>query len=1274
MFLLAVGMLWAAPLYKWSFDDGENIDVSTGMTEFGRTIDYDFTGLNSGEHQDCRFKAGDCCNPEKMFEASPLGKCLRVGKGTGYANLLNVKLPKKISAKQGTVAFWICPEDWDGPAQGTQREFLTCASDGHGLQSVFTIYKNSGNNALFFLIGKFDREYWSHTAASVWNWKRGDWHFICASWSSTKIYLSIDGQTIEADRKPADCDDFCLLKLGGEDNQYHGGVSLMDELQLYDKSMTIAEMEALYGASRSAMGFRNTPMGCALGIKTPAPATSLASGDYSFISNMSFDISQATMDNNVKWGVSRDAENIYLACQSPEPVRPAAVFRRDGALWEDESVEFHLERQKHHWQFIFNETEAFYDSYENDPAWNAENVKISQNRKDGMWLLQATIPWSQIGGAPADGEIAYMTLARSGSEVGSVAMTPLLRSFSDYANFLKIAFDSTSSPVALDFAELPSSEGKFNFQVSSDGAFDVNFCAMEPNERKLYDKKLDGVSTIIHKGENVARDGIVSFDVKQDGRELAVGKVKYAYVMPLKFLYMKTDIEHQTLECGVNVNALFRHGERLVQRLTGKDGTIVREKKIPAAEVVSGKTVLKWDMTDLEPGRYEYSLLTECDGAESVQHHQYYFKPGNSEPWNETFYEPLKEPLPPWKTPVVNGQRLECLTQSFAFDGSLFPAEVTAYGKQLLDAPMALRVNGKILDKNASFQVDETTPLHVAFTTKAEAEGLKFTVHGVLEFDGWCRFALDYEPLSEKTTINDLAFVMPVAAAHSSLVSLFEPAEIPRKYMNGTLGTECEIDLSKHPVFWFGDADYGLFWGADSFRGTHLRNLEKNMSMKRASTSDTAVAVVKFVDEPFVLTKRRTIEFGIQPTPAKEPRKDVRRPFMLAGGLQSDAGQYLQIFNYHNPEFFDAKVYKGRFKAAQDRNEPFYTIYGCYYGISPFCPEWSWYAERWISSPPGIGQFKQDFPVNSEDARNRGLWGFACLQEPEFFRWQLYWLVMGLHSKEFWRRDYYFDMAYPRACDNELHGCGWTDDFGVKRMTYPLTANREFTKAIKKAMNDNAPANVLSLHASSESLPPVCCFADAIQEGEVFVSRVAKEESYYTIFTPELFQACYTGRQCGLNIEYGAQFCRSCYMLRPEREEYWRREQKAPEAVRAVRHFFGYCLLHAVRPVAGAGIYNEGNVLNGQMAKIGFCSKDTVFIPYWHTSELPYHAANGVMMSVYCLPDGRKLLVLLNDTDSEVKTSVTPSVGAVNLEKDESIDLNTIIMAPRELKLLIAEK
>ena len=1245
MLIVSISALALEPMLKWDFDAGRNLDAETGMAEFSRAKIPVFHGLKSQGTQTLQLIAAPKTDPTRLFADSSRGLAMRTGidSKTGDVFAASGRLATPLSKEQGTVAFWLRPEDWDGNQQGKYHIFFAANDAASPRTNELLLYKNGDSNSLFFIIGDNTPNKWCIATHNIFDWKRGEWHFVCASWTPTELTLFVDGKATQRPRPRLSEHDYDIIHLGSRGWKVEGGMTLLDDVAVFPQALKREEMEYWYVQTKPVADDRAAPLAHRLGISSPNLDGRITPFEYGALLNSTFDIHSGELSSESRWAVGRDGQRLFLACDTPSPTRPPTILKHDGDLWLDESIEIHLEANGHHWQFIINANDAVYDAMDNSPAWNANGLKQAQQQRDGRWTIELSIPFADLGLSPKEGDRLYFTICRSAGPEGHTAASPLLRRFADRSNFIKVIFDNQAPPLELFYQTLPGNEGKLDLTARLPVGHDctLRLLGLDPKGRKLYEQTADSHANTTHtearlKAAGLSKEGRISYDVTFGGTSLALGAFGYLSPERIKVRYLMVHSKEQVLETMLALSPPLKAGLTIIQKLDDKNGKTVLRQETPLSKENAEKyqLALKWNLAALPSGEYDYYLAIAENGQEKNLHHQLFMKPDGKMPWDD-FQAGIETEAPsPWHAPRHNGTALECLTQRYDFNSRLLPSQIHAQGEPLLQSPVALRINGKTPELPASFEIISQDPLKTHFQTAAEINGLKLEVNGILEYDGWLRLTLSMASSDQNkpATLDDLALVLPMTPAASRLVSSFKPSDTDLPL--GKLDKIRHRDLMDHPVFWVGNADHGLFWGADSLRGTHLAKTDDILTITPTSGQHGARAVIKLVDCRLALTKPRSIAFGLQATPVK-PLHRLSKPFMFRGGDTIATNMsYWNIFSYYNPAYTNRQEAIRLREAADRRGNAIFAFYSCIYGLSPFCPEWPWHCEQWISSPPAPGLFKQDFPTNDEKARNKGLWTFGCVANPQFLNWQLYWLVNFFQDKEVGARDLYFDMAYPRACDNVHHGCGWHDDFGHLRKTYPINANRTFTKRIRKILRDNNPASVLMYHPSGEPLPPIYGLVDFTIDGEVYVAEVAHDESYFDIFTPELLQSGFTGAKSGTNAAYISQLHRAAHMFNPARMEYWRRKVKAPEAVRAVRHFLGYCLLHDIHPFAGACIYNEGEILEKQLYSLGYDKGDFSFHPYWR-NDCPVSCHENVLLSAYVFPNGKTLAVVLNDSKTE---------------------------------------
>ncbi|MBQ6470890.1 MAG: hypothetical protein IJJ33_02815 [Victivallales bacterium] len=1279
-----------SPQTVWDFDNGKNVDSETGMTEFSRAPLPVFPGLMSRGRQSIQLLVTPKVDAGRLFVSSQRGMAMRTGveSATGAVFSASAHLPIPLSKNEGSIAFWMCAEDWDGSQKGLFRIFLAANDDSTPRSNELLFYKHRDENRLRFLIGDNDSKQWCFADCDIRHWKRGGWHFVCASWTPSDLTLFVDGKTVQRSRPRLSANDYYILNLGTRGWKDEGGLTLLDDVRLFPHALKREEMEEYYVQTRPIFEDISLPLVHRLGLSHPELDGVISAFEYGFTLNSTFDIDSGELSADSRWAVAHDKENLYFAFDTQKPARPPTVTKHDGNVWQDESIEFHLEHGGRHWQFILNSSGVVYDSLDLSPKWNAPGLRQKQRLDNTRWVAELAVPFADLGISPVNGDTLHVSLCRSsGTSTGHIAASPLLRRFDDQGNFIKAVLDQKCPPMDFSYQTLPGSDGNLEMTVALPAEHECSFQLLgcDPKGRKLYEhtahsRQSAGRTQVNIHASGLAKEGVIAYTLTEEGHVLAQADFKYLSPERIKVRHLLVHEESQTLETTLALTPTLPPDQRIIQLLKDKEGMVALRQEIalPLEDTTKYSFSLSWDLSSLPPGDYDYYLTSMVDSQEKTLHHQLFQKPAPVMPWTDFHGGIETAPPAPWHTPIQAATMLKCLTQTYDFAGRLFPSQIHSQGNRLLSKPISIRLNGKILDMSATWTLTKETPLETHFRTQSCMDGVELTVNGVLEYDGWLRLSLTYasiDPL-KPTAIDDMALVIPMSPEASSLVTSFVPqySVLP----SGVLDKRCHCNLMEHPVFWVGNADHGLFWGADSMRGTHLANTEETLIITPTTKAEGAISCIRIVDTRLVLATPRTFAFGLQATPVK-PLRRLPRPWMIRGGDTITSGPpwtFFRIFNYSNPAYIDCGQAHRQVVAAGKRT-PIYGFYACIYGVSPFCPEWPWHCERWLSSPPGPGQFKQDYPTNNEKARDQGVWTFGCVANPDFLNWQLFDKNLLIQNREVGLRDMYVDMAYPRACDNPLHGCGWQDDFGHTRKTYPINANRTFTKRLRKLLRDKDKDSVLMYHASDETLPPICGLVDFTFDGEVYVADVARSENYFDILSPSLMQSAFTGARTGTNAVYVSQLNRAAMLHNPARSEYWRRKVKAPEAVRAVRHLLGYCLLHDIRPQAGAGIYNEGEILERQLYSLGYDKGDFTFHPYWSDAS-PITVTGTALVSAYSFPHST-LAVIVNDSKTEeAKVALSLLNGTIakrvyDLEDGQQLNF-PIKVPPKGFRLVVFEQ
>ena len=149
---------------------------------------------------------------------------------------------------EGTIAFCVKPVNWNGQDKDFKVMFQAAGPD-----STLLIYKYINSNNLMFLLGPsrpVNGKYkWSMAGGNIKNWKTGLWHHITASYDKNFIELYIDGKQVSKVKRLAlPQKSFSQFSVGAiSPKQWKGnpGLSLIDEVEIFDKKLSINEIAKL---------------------------------------------------------------------------------------------------------------------------------------------------------------------------------------------------------------------------------------------------------------------------------------------------------------------------------------------------------------------------------------------------------------------------------------------------------------------------------------------------------------------------------------------------------------------------------------------------------------------------------------------------------------------------------------------------------------------------------------------------------------------------------------------------------------------------------------------------------------------------------------------------------------------------------------------------------------------------------------------------------------------------------------------------------------------
>ena len=198
-------------------------------------------------------------------------------------------------------------------------------------------------------------------------------------------------------------------------------------------------------------------------------------------------------------------------------------------------------------------------------------------------------------------------------------------------------------------------------------------------------------------------------------------------------------------------------------------------------------------------------------------------------------------------------------------------------------------------------------------------------------------------------------------------------------------------------------------------------------------------------------------------------------------------------------------------------------------------------------------------------------------------------------------------LSYPTECSNALHGCGYVGEDGVRHPTYTLFATREAMKRFRYILEQQGKPTLFVCHTSGSITLPTLAFCDAYLDAEHLTSQPRPFR-----LPREAFRAEFMGHNFGI----------PAYFLTYD----WNGGMTSKEGL-------ALSLLHDTElPWA------MDDMVPVWKAWKEFHVEQARFLPYWgDTKGWLVGAPKGVLVSAYVKPNGEKLVVVVNTTETDIE-------------------------------------
>ena len=162
-----------------------------------------------------------------------------------------------------------------------------------------------------------------------------------------------------------------------------------------------------------------------------------------------------------------------------------------------------------------------------------------------------------------------------------------------------------------------------------------------------------------------------------------------------------------------------------------------------------------------------------------------------------------------------------------------------------------------------------------------------------------------------------------------------------------------------------------------------------------------------------------------------------------------------------------------------------------------------------------------------------------------------------------------------------------------------------------------------------------------LADGELYNKTVAMDESYFNIFSPDMFRASFRGTLWGVPQFFIPQFTRVIPSHNPARAHAWKTPEARLGQKDTIRHFKGYFLVHDTQIFPLFGVKTDD--IEDIKARFGL-KNETKFISYADASR-PWRTSPGVLASGYVKGD-KFMLIVMNEGSGD-RAEVTLDAAAL---------------------------
>ncbi len=1233
----------------------------------GKIFEVDFDdygvapGIAKGDKRVYKFKDADL--QLRMFPGVN-------GKGNSI-NLANSEcveylMPGNFNPKCGTVSLWVSPVNWKLSDPEWQVFFFAWQKDfqlrihklaPHYIKATI-VHRPAGGKQQAITV---------QARCNTADWSPGRWHKIDVTWDEENIRLYIDGKVPEKtpitvgksgrvgptrpagtfktrQNLPDASGRFCIgtrsdWQKRKEVNRAHK--TAIDSLTIHDRILSAAEIQKEYETivppqrRKMVLNYAEIPMQ-----KGSAPDWSKAlklpiATQLKPVELLRADVLAA-----------HNGETLFLKYIVYNKAEKTTITRRDGNVWEDDSIEFHLSSRdgKQQNQYIANSRGVYFDSRNLDPRWNG-NAKVAGEQKKDCWTVEMAIPLEDLGGKSIIGKemsADFCVSIQKGRQ----------QNYYHWCNSTGTVYR------ARDTIKLSADDSFYQLDLDP-----VQFAAGNMNLTGKGDLKNETVTAkVVPEGYSEVRYP-ENFNGATWKRRLNGGKHNLTVKSP-RFIYHYDFIVDYPLEASVGCNPdtgmltldidLTNAGEAAHDALRGK--TIPGKVKLldPSGKTVAESTfsmsAIKGTATvslPKDPVAGTYKVEVSTSGKNTTFTRQVPFRVPDMTPFKLRIGNDHTVPEPWQPLRDLQNNRYQTLTGTVQIGPGAFPSRLTNKGVELLTSAPVWTLNGESV-KWENLKRGDVFDDYVVYTGTGKAGKLHIDWRGELWFDGAWILKFKLSPLSGNAAVNDFNIAYQVAPAAGKFA--MDPIYLPFK--DGKVAVALGGDARrKDNILWISGHEKGVFFWTKSNANWANKPGEKPLTAQK-DAAGTSVRL-NVISRPVTLSSPAEYTMVFMGTPSRVPMDGFR--LVNYGSMRNSNVTYHSInwsgfYNTANandmttltscaPAYPDKLRQTFTEKMARNVKTHIYTMPGQISNLEPvydFIGKNNWSTPRLNHSGTKLGQpwLLDYFCFNATD-RTADWWCYNLDNTLRTF-------PNMIHGP-------YFDVASTKFCENQIHGCGGKDVFGQDYISSDALGLRTFMMRVYKTVHKYKGS--IMLHSHVQFLPMSHGFVDAFSPGENTFHILIKNLDYgYCEDIPlEQYQVDFNWRKAGVPYCHIIQSGRICRNV-PAFKKLKNKVENSPEyALRAltppILHDFNTWSTFVYNPTI-----NHWWGLRKQLGLGG----DAEFVGYWENQAVKPSASNTYCSYYIVRTPGapfRRLLLFGNFNRTPVKAACTIDFKALGIEK-----------------------